>query len=66
VQETLEASEVDVHVPALCDVEVTAALRRAIHESRLSETRATEALQIYLDLPLVRHGHQFLLARDSP
>ena len=52
-----------LHIPALCDVEVTSALRRLLLRKILSEDRATEALEDYLDLPLVRHGHQNLLAR---
>ena len=55
--------ETDVHVPALCDVEVTAALRRGIAEKLVSLSRAEEALEDYLDLPLTRHGHQSLLSR---
>jgi predicted nucleic acid-binding protein len=50
----IEAPDAEVHVPALCDVEVTAALR---------VVGDLEALQIYLDLPLRRHGHEPLLDR---
>ncbi|MCZ6878353.1 MAG: type II toxin-antitoxin system VapC family toxin, partial [Acidobacteria bacterium] len=39
------------------------ALRRALLAKRLSEKRATEALEDYLDLPLIRHGHLNLLER---
>jgi predicted nucleic acid-binding protein len=53
----------DLHVPALCDVEVAAALRRALLVGVLNERRAEEALEDYLDLPLTRHGHQSLLVR---
>lgn len=50
-------------MPALCDVEVGAGLRRALLGRTLSEGRAEDALVDYLDLPLTRHGHQGLLMR---
>ncbi len=53
----------DLHVPALCDVEVAAALRRAILLGALDEPRAEEAVEDYLDLPITRHGHQSLVVR---
>ena len=53
----------DLHVPALCDVEVVSALRRALRQNLLTLPRAEEALEDYLDLPLTRHGHQALLPR---
>ncbi|HEX2165189.1 MAG TPA: type II toxin-antitoxin system VapC family toxin [Thermoanaerobaculia bacterium] len=53
----------ELHVPALCDVEVAAALRRALARGRLDDERALLALQDLADLPLVRHGHQSLLGR---
>jgi predicted nucleic acid-binding protein len=59
----LEAEETDCHTPALCDVEVAAALRRGLLTRHLTATRAADALGDYLDFPLVRHGHQALLGR---
>ncbi len=59
----LEAAEIDLHTPALCDVEVAAALRRSLLTRRLTAMRAADALEDYLDLPLFRHGHQALLGR---
>jgi predicted nucleic acid-binding protein len=53
----------DLHVPALCDVEVTSALRRALQVGALDERRAEEAVEDFLDLPLTRHGHQSLVVR---
>ncbi|MDQ3767700.1 MAG: type II toxin-antitoxin system VapC family toxin [Actinomycetota bacterium] len=53
----------DLNVPALCDVEVTAALRRSLQFGALDERRAEEAVEDYLDLPLTRHGHQSLIPR---
>ncbi|HYO47842.1 MAG TPA: type II toxin-antitoxin system VapC family toxin [Gemmatimonadota bacterium] len=58
----VENPDVDLHVPALCDVEVAAALRRTILSGRMSVERAERAVEDYLDLPLVRHGHERLLA----
>jgi len=53
----------DLHAPALCDVEVTAALRRALLAGSLDPERAELSLQDLADLPLTRHGHQLLLRR---
>lgn len=55
--------DADVHVPALCDVEVASALRRLRLSSALSEQRRNEALADYVDLSLSRHGHLALLPR---
>jgi predicted nucleic acid-binding protein len=63
VEQTVEDDRTDLQVPSLCDVEVAAALRRGLNLGRLSGSRASEALQDYLSLPLTRHGHQALLAR---
>lgn len=53
----------DLHVPALCDVEVNSALRRALLLGALDDRRAAEAVEDYLDLPLTRHGHESLVLR---
>ncbi len=50
-------------MPVLCDVEIAAGLRRAIIGGALSLTRAGDAIEDYLDLPIVQHGHQWLLER---
>lgn len=55
--------DVDLHTPALCDVEVTAALRRSVLLGLIEEDRAVDALDDYLDLPLRRHGHEPLVGR---
>jgi predicted nucleic acid-binding protein len=57
------APDTDLHVPALCDVEVVAALRRAVRSRLLDLARAEQALDDYLDLPLTRHAHEALLKR---
>lgn len=61
IEDVLTATESDLHVPALCDVEVCSALRKLLLEGRMAEKRAEEALADYLDLPLTRHGHAQLL-----
>jgi predicted nucleic acid-binding protein len=53
----------DLHVPALCDVELAAGLRRALLTRALSPERAGQAAVDYLDLPLSHHGHQAQLGR---
>jgi predicted nucleic acid-binding protein len=55
--------EADIHVPALCDVEVASALRRLWLMKALSDERRDEAVADYLDLTLTRHGHVDLLPR---
>lgn len=50
-------------MPALCDIEVAAAMRRAVRRGLVSTQRSSEAIDDYLDLPLTRHGHQSLLPR---
>lgn len=59
----MSAPDVDLHVPALCDVELTAALRRALASRMILERRARHALEDYRDLPVTRHGHTPLLPR---
>jgi predicted nucleic acid-binding protein len=63
VEAVLRAPGSAVMVPALCDIEVAAVLRRALRSGQLSVDRAAEALGDYADLPLTRHGHQRLLPR---
>lgn len=59
----VEADDVELHAPALCDIEMAAAVRRSLLSNRLAENRAAEALFDYLDLPLTKHGHSALIAR---
>ena len=63
LDEVVRAADVDLHVPALCDVEVTAAVRRALLRGFLTLERVADAVDDYLDLPLTRHGHGTLLGR---
>lgn len=46
-----------MHVPFLCDVEVTAGIRRALIRRRVTEQRVAEVLVDYLDLSMTRHPH---------
>jgi predicted nucleic acid-binding protein len=60
---TIESDDAALHIPALCDIEVAAVIRRALLSRRLREDRARDAIVDYLDLPLMRHGHRQLIAR---
>lgn len=60
---TIEDAEVALHVPALCDIEVAAVMRRALLLRRLGEDRARDAILDYLQLPVTRHGHVELMTR---
>lgn len=50
-------------VPALCDVELVAILRKSCLRGALSSQRMQEALTDYMDLPVDRHDHLGLLPR---
>lgn len=50
-------------IPALCDVEVAAALRRSVLRRLMSHERAAALIDNYVDLPLERHSHEGLLSR---
>jgi predicted nucleic acid-binding protein len=62
VEAVLTAPDTDLHVPALCDIEVAAVLRR-LSRSVLDAERRGQALADYADFPLTRHGHLSLLPR---
>jgi len=51
------------HVPHLLDLEVVQVLRRYSHHQMLSNHRATQALEDFLDFPLTRYPHDLLLSR---
>jgi len=55
--------DVDLHIPALSDLEVVSVLRRVARREPASVPRAKQALEHYLDLPLHRHGHEGFLHR---
>ena len=60
----VEDSAVDLHTPALCDVEVVSALRGLIRGREIDIARALQVLEDYADLPLSRHGHVPLMSRS--
>jgi predicted nucleic acid-binding protein len=61
----IEADGTDLHVPSLCDLEVIAAVRRALRDPALGLDvgRAVELIDDYLALPLTRHGHEAFVLR---
>jgi predicted nucleic acid-binding protein len=63
VRALVEDPAADLHIPALCDVEVASALRGLIRGREIDLDRAREAILDYGDLPLARHGHVPLLRR---
>jgi predicted nucleic acid-binding protein len=63
LRSVVESADADLHIPALCDVEVASALRRLVVSRRLALERAREALTSQLELPLERHGHEAIVSR---
>jgi predicted nucleic acid-binding protein len=63
VRPRLSSSEETVHVPHLIDLEVTQILRRRTLGGLLAPSRGRMAIDDFLDLPLFRHQHDFLLPR---
>ena len=61
VERRIDTIDSELHIPALCDIEVCAALRRGLLHGALNEQRTLKALQDYCDLPLFRHGHLALM-----
>jgi predicted nucleic acid-binding protein len=53
----------DLHAPQLLDVEVLSALRRVVSSGEASATRASEAIDDLLELPIDRHAHGPLMPR---
>jgi predicted nucleic acid-binding protein len=51
------------HAPHLLDIEVAQVLRKQVAKGAMSDARGQEALHDFLDLPLVRYPHDFLLPR---
>ena len=59
----IEQPAVDLRTPALCDIEVTSALRGLVISGKTTIDRALEAVEDYADLPITRHEHLELLER---
>lgn len=53
----------EVHVPAICDVEVFAAVRKRVLQRSLVDDLAREVIIDYVSLPVTRHLHLRLLGR---
>lgn len=58
----LREPDVEIHTPHLCDVEVAHTIRHEL-AAGLGAHRGNVALDDYLALPLVRHGHTVLVRR---
>ena len=52
-----------LHAPHLLDVEVAQVLRKHVMKGGLSDGRGQTALQDFLQIPLLRYPHDFLLER---
>jgi predicted nucleic acid-binding protein len=63
VARTLVSADADLHVPHLCPVEVTSALRSLVARGEVPEGRARTALEDLADLPATRHPVEPLLPR---
>ncbi|TAH39248.1 MAG: PIN domain-containing protein [Planctomycetota bacterium] len=63
IETRLLGAGASLHAPHLLDLEVAQVLRRFRASRELSVTRAAEALEDYLDLPIRRHSHEILLPR---
>jgi predicted nucleic acid-binding protein len=52
-----------LHAPHLLDVEVAQVLRKHVAKGLVSAVRGATALQDFLQIPLLRYPHEFLLER---
>jgi predicted nucleic acid-binding protein len=59
----LAAADVDLHAPALLDVEVGSGLVRLLARGLVEVERATQILEDLRDLRIARHGHLSLVPR---
>lgn len=59
----LQVGDVDLHAPALCDVEVASGVVRLLTRKLITNEGAGELLDNFIDLPITRHRHLSLLAR---
>ena len=63
VDERLFSAAGTLHAPHLLDLEVAQALRRYVAAGVIPPSRAQEAVQDLLDLPLTRYPHELFLWR---
>ena len=59
----LQAPDVLLHAPELCDVELLSVCRRGVLSRSMTIERARECVGDYTDLPIQRHAHTALLPR---
>lgn len=52
-----------LHAPHLLDIEIAQVIRRYVLNGQITSQRGVAALADFLDLPLHRHPHDFLLPR---
>ncbi len=63
IERRLFADGESSHVPALIDLEIVQVLRRYVAAGRMSAVRGTDALDVWRQFPVLRHGHELLLPR---
>jgi predicted nucleic acid-binding protein len=63
VEDRIFAEGESLNAPHLIDLEVAQVLRRWTRRGGLTRERGTQALEDFVDLPLVRFPHEFLLSR---
>ena len=63
IRERMAASDDDLHVPHLFELEVLSVLRRYSLRGELSQQRAYRAIDRLLSMRLTRYPHTFLLSR---
>jgi predicted nucleic acid-binding protein len=59
----LQDPDAVLNVPSLCDIEVASGVRGLLRGTKLSPSRAAQAMEAWLMLPVFRHGHTTLLSR---
>jgi predicted nucleic acid-binding protein len=63
IERHIAAHASELHAPQLLDVEVVSALRRVVNSGEAPATRAEQAVDDLLELPITRHPHGPLMAR---
>jgi len=63
IEKRLFSPSESLHAPHLLDVEVAQVLRRYVREKIISAQRGQEALEDFVDIPLSRYPHDFLIPR---
>jgi predicted nucleic acid-binding protein len=65
IERHIAAHASELHAPELLDVEVVSALRRVASSGEAPPTRAAQAIDDLLDLPITRHAPGPLMARGG-